>query len=121
MVLTRVHILRLVLRELGLSRGEPTHVATSVCGTHGVHPALAGGPLVSAGHHGTRLALADVALALLLDLLRCRGEAIGAGYWRGVYSLSCMAVVVIRMTTDLRIRTMPGRSTSGFHRPGRHG
>ena len=26
-----------------------------------------------------------------------------------------------RMTTDPRIPTMPGRSTSGFHQPGRHG
>ena len=25
-----------------------------------------------------------------------------------------------RMTIDLRIPTMPGRSTSGFHPPGRH-
>ena len=25
-----------------------------------------------------------------------------------------------RMTIDPRIPTMPGRSTSGFHRPGRH-
>ena len=25
-----------------------------------------------------------------------------------------------RMTIDPRIRTMPGRSTSGFHQPGRH-
>ena len=25
-----------------------------------------------------------------------------------------------RITTDPRIPTMPGRSTSGFHRPGRH-
>ena len=26
-----------------------------------------------------------------------------------------------RITTDPRIPTLPGRSTSGFHRPGRHG
>ena len=32
--------------------------------------------------------------------------------------MSCMAVVV--MTIDPRIPTMPGRSTSGFHRSGRH-
>ena len=36
----------------------------------------------------------------------------------GVYSISCMAVVVC-MTIDPRTPTMPGRSTSGFLRPGR--
>ena len=39
----------------------------------------------------------------------------------GMYSLLCMAVVVLRMTIGPRIPTMPGRSTSGFHRPGRAG
>ena len=56
-----------------------------------------------------------------------------------MYSLLCMAVVVwpkrwggrggdalmimlsrSRMTIDPCIPTMPGQSTSGFHRPGRH-
>ena len=36
----------------------------------------------------------------------------------GGYSIACMAVVVL--TIDPRISTMPGRSTSGFHGPGRH-
>ena len=34
--------------------------------------------------------------------------------------MSFMAAVVQSMTIDPRIPTMPGRSTSGFHRPGRH-
>ena len=35
-----------------------------------------------------------------------------------MYSISCM--VGSRMTVDPRIPTTPGRSVSGFHRPGRH-
>ena len=39
-----------------------------------------------------------------------------------VQSLSCMAVVcqTVDQTVDPRIPTMPGRSSSGFHRPSRH-
>ena len=45
------------------------------------------------------------------------GVAVGSG---GAL-MSCMAVVVLRsITIDPRIPTVPGRSTSGFHRPGRH-
>ena len=38
----------------------------------------------------------------------------------GVHSLPRMSVVVFTTEPDPRIPTMPGRRTSGFHRPGRH-
>lgn len=83
MVLTSVRILRLVLRDPGLLHSEPSLVATSVRCAHGVHPALAGGPLVGAGHHGTRFAFANVTLALLLDFLQCTGEPSARGMGMG--------------------------------------
>ena len=43
------------------------------------------------------------------------GRVNGAG---GVYSI--FMHVRSRMTIDPRIPTMPGRSTSSFHQPGRH-
>lgn len=82
-VLASIRILRLVPRDLSLLHGEPSLVATSMRGAHGVHPALAGGPLVGAGHHGTGLAFANMALALLLDFLQCPGEAVSAGGGEG--------------------------------------
>ena len=42
-----------------------------------------------------------------------RGEGGGYGRTQSVHDRSCM-------TIDPRIPTMPGRSTSGFHQPGRH-
>ena len=61
---------------------------------------------------------------VMRDRSRMTGRREGSGVRGGVYSvgemylISCMAVVLL--TIDPRIPTTPGRSMSGFHRPGRH-
>ena len=47
------------------------------------------------------------------------GQGVQVGADVGCVLILCIAVVV-RMTIDPRSLTLPGRSASGFNRPGRH-
>ena len=69
--------------------------------------------------------IAFISRSKLYNLTRWKGMEGGGGWREGGKGRNYYSVLRIihgrrRMTIDPRIPTMPGRSTSGFHRPGRH-